>query len=207
MKIQIGSIYINRTRKYLFPIIKYYGKDFTKYINSLFKLGVGIGDIITNKCGIHHEKHLFILVDTAASSNVSFGTTLKWLQNHSAYEDDYAFDAVHKGRLHMIVIRVPDECLTSIDKFKTSEFSKMYTKEQILELFDYSTKDPKTAETYKDIQKVLIHDHNYRVDFAKKIEQEFLTEFSFKYVKPDQEFDFPILLQEEFFNVSSEEEE
>jgi hypothetical protein len=205
MKIQIGKLYINNTRRYLFPVIKYYGEEFTNKINKLFKVGIGIGDIITNKCNIRHEKHLFILVDTLPSS-ADFALALKYFKNHPSYEDDYAFDQIHKGRLHMLVIKVPDEFLETIDKFKAGEYSRMYSPEQIKNLFSYKGDDEIVKKMYEITQKVLIHDHNYSIEFAKKIKKEFALE-ELPEIKADQEFELPILLQEEFFNVTQTENE
>lgn len=204
MKIQLGTIYLNRTKKYLFPIIKSYGKEFSSSIAKLFKLGVGIGDIITNRCGVHHEKHLFILAD--ATHNITeFAQILDYIREHHAYEDDYPYDVIHNGRLHMIVIRVPDEFITSMEKFKSGEFSKMYTPKQIHDLFEYKGKDKDLQKTYSEVKKVLVKAHNYRIEFAKKIEQEFNVKFPVSEITDEWELEFPALLKEEFFNFKGEE--
>lgn len=208
MKIQLGKIYINRTRKYLFPIIKEYDTEFTSKINSMFKVGIGIGDMILNKSGIHHEKHIFLLVDAKASV-VNFHETLEWLREHPAYEDDYAYDNVYDGRLHMIVIKIPNNRIETFEKFKCGQFSKMYTPEDIKKFFTYHGKDQEGMKMYQNIQKVLIHEHNYKIEFAKQIQQEFHIpeHYSPNEIDPNAEFDFPILLQEEFFNVKPKGEE
>jgi len=206
MKIQLGRILMNRTRKYLFPIIKFYGDDFTSVINSFFKVGIGIGDIVVNKCGIHHEKHLFILVDTSVSHSL-FVTGMNWIKEHPAYEDDYAFDNVKTGRLHMIVIKVPDTYIESLNNFKKSKFSKMYSRDDIMKFFSYKGGDKAQMKIYQDIQKVLIHDHNYRIEFAKCIEKEFdIPKFSPSEIEQDWEYDLPIIFGEELFNAESEGE-
>lgn len=202
LKIQLGSIAMNRTRKYLFPIIKAYGTDFTKVIDSMFKVAVGIGDIVVQKCGLKHEKHLFILVNVKQTTSVVFATLLNWLKEHHAYEDDYSFDDIQSGIFHMIVIKVPDTYIDSLDKFKNSEFSKMYTHEDIKNLFTYSGSNTEQARIYQDIKKILIHDHSYRIEFAKCIEKEFnIPKYSPRNIPEDSEYDLPILTQEEFFNL------
>ena len=204
MRIQLGQIYINRTRKYLFPLIKEYGTDFTEKINSLFKVGIGIGDMILGKSGIHHERHMFILVDIAGFTIERFLYNLNWLRQHPAYEDDYAFDHIANGRLHMIVIKIPESHLEAFNKFKCGKFSKMYDINEIKSIFNYTGKDEALRELYKSIQKVLIHDHNYKVEFAKQIEKEFdVKKTDYYEIDPEGEFDFPILTQEEFFNVNN----
>jgi hypothetical protein len=202
MKIQLGTIYLNRTRQYLYPIVKSYGPEFVRAVDSIFKVAVGIGDIIVNTCGIHHEKHLFLLCD-AMFNPEQFQKSLTWLRDNVAYEDDYVFDMVHSGRLHMIVIKVPDIYYDTLVKFKKGEFSKMYSKEDIMKFFTYTGHDKKQAELYDNIQKVLIHDHNYKVKFAKKIAEEFNIEEGYpaEEIEPEQEFEFPILTKEEFFNL------
>lgn len=198
MKIQLGAIYMNRTRKYLFPIVKSYGEEFTLKVSKLKKLAVGIGDMIIRESNIHHEKHLFILVDTYPTP--LFAKDLEYFRDHSSYEDDYVFDAAHSGRLHMIVIKIPDEFATTLNYFKNSKFSSMFSLQQIESFFSYKGDNPTLKKMYEETKKILIKDNNYRFQFAKKIEEEFQTKFSVSLIKPEHELDFPILTKEEFFN-------
>jgi len=206
MKIQLGTIYLNRTRKYLYPIVKSYGDDFLKVVDSMFKVAIGIGDILVNTCGIQHEKHLFILCD-AAFNPLVFNKALVWLRGNVAYEDDYVFDLVHSGRLHMIVIKVPENYISSLEKFKKGEFSKMYSTEDIKKFFTYKGVDKRQAVLYSKIQKVLIHDHNYKVEFAAQIAKEFNLKEGYppNEIDSNQEFEFPMLTIEEFFHLNNTE--
>lgn len=192
IKLQVGSIFMNRTRKYLFPIIKEYGSDFTSKINTLFKVAVGIGDMIVDRCDIHHENHLFILVDTMHNTS-QFVSLLDDIRRHSSCEDDYVYGHVSKSRFHMIVIKIPQKYLPTFSNFKQSKFSQMYSKEEIVKLFDYNNL------TNKDIISVLIKDHNYKFEFAKVIKSEFdVDDFE---INDDCELDLHVLEREEKFNV------
>lgn len=198
MKLQVGKIFMNRTRKYLFPIIKEYGSDFTSKINALFKVGVGIGDMIVDQCGIHHEHHLFILIDTLHNTPL-FISLLDDIRRHPAYEDDYVYGNVNNSRFHMIVISIPEKYLSSFNNFKQSRFSQMYNREDLKKLFNFesSTIDAKSRE----IISVLIKDHNYRFDFAKIIQKEFeVSEFTPEDIPEENELDMQILDREEKFN-------
>jgi len=194
MKIQIGKIVLNRTKKYLTPCILSYGKVFESKINGIIKVGIGIGDVITMKSGITFEKHIFILVDTAPTINPkvynkkSFDKFLKWIKDQDMYEDDYAYDDVVTGHLHMIVIKLPQEHYKTFETFKRSQFSKMYTLADLNKFFD---KMP-------EVQKILIKDSNYKIDFVKGLNKQFETT-----ITPDEfegELDFPIRKEEEVFN-------
>ena len=77
MIIQIGQVYMNKvtdraepypnkTRKYLLPCLRDYGDTFIKYINNVFKVAVGIGDMIVDRFGTaKFERHVFILIDSS----------------------------------------------------------------------------------------------------------------------------------------------
>ena len=195
IKLQIGKIFMNRTRKYLFPIIKDYGSDFTSKINTLFKVAVGIGDMIVDHCGIHHENHLFILVDTMHNTS-QFISLLDDLRRHPCYEDDYVYGNVSKTRFHMIVIKIPEKYLSSLSNFKQSKFSQMYSKEDVVKLFNSD------SLLTKEIISVLIKDHNYKFEFAKMIQKEFsVPEFTENDIDDDSELDMQVLDREEKFNV------
>lgn len=202
IKIQLGKIFMNRTRKYLFPVIKSYGSDFAFKINSLFKVAVGIGDIIVDRCGIHHEHHLFILVDTLVNSS-QFISLLDDIRRHISYEDDYVYGGIMKSRLHMIVVKIPEQYLTSFANFKKSRYSQMYKEDDLKKLFDFDNKG--ATEEYKTIKKILIRDHNYKFEFAKIITKEFGELISGYDISNESELDLQILEREEIFNVENHE--
>ena len=193
-KLQVGQIILNRTKKYLAPCIRTYGPEFENCINSMIKVGMGIGDIITVKSGVHFEKHLFILVDTTSvlqpfkfNSRI-FSRQMKWLREQPMYEDDYVFDDVQAGNLHMVVVKFPEKYYKAYETFKASQFSKMFTMEDVHRFFG---KKP-------EIQRVLVKDHSYKIEFVKSLNDMFDTR-----VRPEEfegELDFPIRKEEETFN-------
>lgn len=208
MKIQIGEVEMskvreqqiplqNRTKKYLLPCLKEYGEEFISKINNVFKVAVGIGDIISIQ---HHidltpgkevpkpkfERHLFILIDTGIASD-HFIHFLDWVKEQSMYVDDYVFDNIQKSQYHMIVIQFPEKYYDSFDTFKKGKYSKM---------FNTNGYDLFTA--YPEIRKILIKDHTYAIKFVKQLNKEFNTT-----IKPEEwagEFDFPPNENEEVFN-------
>lgn len=199
IKIQLGKIFMNRTRKYLMPVLKDYGSDFSSKINNLFKVAVGIGDIIVDNCGIHHEFHLFILVDTLSNTS-NFISLLDDIRRHSSYEDDYVYGNITKSRYHMIVVKIPDNYHFSLGKFKKGRYSQMYNESDLKKLFSFDSE--KVTNEYRKIQKVLIKDHNYKFEFAKIIQQEFdIPDYSSDDIGDESEFDFPLLNIEEIFSL------
>ena len=195
---------MNKTRKYLFPIIKQYGSDFTFRINELFKVGIGIGDIVVEKCGFKHEKHLFILVDSKFQP-YKFKRNLEKIRQHPAYEDDYVFGHIIKSRFHMLVIKIPEQYLPTLQNFKESKFSKMYSQNDIKNLFHFESRSGSDRELYESAYKVLVHDNNYRIQFAKQIKDEFdVQDFTVNDISEDSEYDLPIRRIEEIFNLKGD---
>lgn len=186
MKIQVGEIQLNKTWKYLVPMLKYYGKEFEQKINSIYKVGFGIGDMILINNGINYEQHIFILIDTKKASNF-FKEFIKWIRRQEMYEDDYVYDNILHGRFHMVIIELPKEYYKSNILFRKSQFSKMYTKEDVQQFFKN-----------EDIKGVLIKEGNYIIKHTNKINEIFETN-----VKPEDiegEWDFPIQREEEIFD-------
>jgi hypothetical protein len=193
MKLQVGKILLNRTKKYLTPCIREYGQEFEKRMNGVVKVAIGIGDIITIKSGIRFEKHIFILIDTSpkpqGTGKREFKKFLDWLRDEMMYEDDYVFDDVRKGHLHMVVIKLPEKYYYTYETFRMSQFSKMYDKEDLDKFFN---KRP-------EIKKVLIKDHSYRIEFVKSLNEMFGTT-----VDPEEfegELDMPLRKEDEIFNA------
>jgi hypothetical protein len=191
MVIQVGEIKMNKTIDFLVPILKVYGKEFGDKINLLTKLAIGIGDMLLGKKGIRYEQHLFILVDTKKTGK-KFGSFLKWIKVLPMYEDDYAFDSVKDGHMHMIVIKVPEEMYKATENFKHGQFSRMYTPTEVQDLFPEG----------KVSTKIISKDHNYKVQFVGKLNELFnmTGEHALTPDDYDGELELPINKQDEYFD-------
>jgi len=195
-KIQIGEVTMNttdkrpilanKTRKYLLPCLKEYGTDFTSRLDSVYKVAVGIGDIIVSNRGIKHEKHIFILINSTIATEF-FLNFLDWIREQDMYEDDYIFGNILTSILHMVIIKLPVKYYSSFETFKLGSYSEMYDKEDVDILF-------KGKLQYK---KVIIKDHNYKVRFVEILNEQFGT--SLVPEEYEGELDFPPD-KEEIFN-------
>lgn len=189
MKIQLGQIIVNKTKKYLSPCLKAYGDEFQKRIHAVWKVGIGIGDIITIRSNISFEKHIFILCNTKPDLG-AFIRFIDWIKEEDMFEEDYAFDNISGGCLHMVVIKLPEQCYDAFETFKKSEFSKMYSPENLKKFFDEKS----------DVFKVLIKDHNYKIEFSKFLQKEYNVTIPPQDIDETFEFDLPIDFKEEIFN-------
>lgn len=189
MKVQVGSIVMNKTKKYLLPCLKFYGKDFELKFHSMWKWAVGVGDFITNKSNIKFEKHIFILADIERNSE-TFKDFQTWIKDQSCYEDDYAFDNLLTGHLHMFVIKLPEQFYETFETFKRSEYSKMYQPKDLYEFFLEK----------EDVLRVLIKDHNYKLQFARQLQEEFNVHIKEDEIDEKFEYDLPLKEDEEYFN-------
>lgn len=198
MKIQIGEVYMdkvtsqkiiypNKTKKYLLPCLKEYGSEFEKKINSVFKVAVGLGDIVISNRGMAHERHIFILIDSTVAIKF-FIDFLDWIKDQVMYEDDYVFGDIQKSNFHMVILKFPEKFWGLFTPFKKGEYSTMFSSDTVKQLFN---NHPKVA-------KVLIRDRNYRIVFTKKLNKIYgLTLNPHEY---DGELDGPPRDEEEYFN-------
>lgn len=189
MKLQVSSIVINKTHKYLLPCLLEYGEEFSFQYHKVWKAGVGIGDIITIKSNIQFEKHIFVLLDSQRNLG-TFENFMIWVREQSMYEDDYAYDNLLSGSLHMLVLKLPEKFYTSYDLFKQSKYSKMYSVEQVNKWVSSASN-----------RAVLIKDHNYKIEFAKQVKDRFGVDLKAEEIDDSFEFDFPLNEDEELFNT------
>ena len=188
MEIKLGNIYINKTKKYLVPCLREYGQDFTSRVSNLYKLAMGIGDFALEEMGKKFKNHIFILVD-ANLSQTTFLATLNWLKLQEYHAFDYAYDDIHLGHLHMLVIEVPGKYLPTLENFKEGKFSKMYVTEEFIHLFEHDSEQVK----------VFTKDKEQMFKFVEKVNTIFNTNVEPE--KWDGELEFPILTEEEYFNL------
>lgn len=182
-----------KSKKYLLPCMRVYGDEFVRKLNSVFKVAVGIGDmVLTNRGKGDYQKHLFILLDSKVC-NSFFIEFIEWIRDQYMYEDDYAYDNIMKSSFHMVILRFPTQFYEAFETFKLGEYSKMY---------DMTTIEKYFSQHHPATVKVLIKDHNYRVIFAKQLNREYHLEGNLA-IRPDQclgELDFPPTAQTEVFN-------
>jgi len=203
MKIQIGEVYLdkvtqqktlrpNKTKKYLLPCLKEYGSDLIKHLNNVFKVAVGIGDIVIDNSGMKYEKHIFILIDTTISHSF-FLKFIEWIRKQEhIYEDDYVYDNIQKSSFHMVVLKFPEKYYSSFDSFKEGKYSNMFNEKDINTVF----------EKYPTIKKVFIKDHNYKVFFTERLNKIYGLDGDNK-VKPEEyegELELPPTNKTEVFN-------
>lgn len=198
MKIQIGEVYMdkvtsqkiiypNKTKKYLLPCLKEYGEEFEKKIKSVFKVAVGLGDMVISNRGMLHERHIFILIDSTIAVKF-FIDFIDWIKDQTMYEDDYVFGDIQKSCFHMVVLKFPEKFWGLFLPFKRGEYSTMFSSETITQLFS----------NHPNVLKVLIRDHNYRIVFTKKLNK--IYGLSLSPYEYEGELDMPPKDEEEIFN-------
>ncbi len=123
----------NLTYKLLYPCI-FYGKDinFITLLQNVNVLSVGIHDTLLNDPYKAGFKALYILLDCTENKYVY--DLISWIRNMDYYVTDYPIGDVSNFDKFMIVIKVPKEFIQAYDKFVSSLFSEMYTKQQISSL-------------------------------------------------------------------------
>jgi hypothetical protein len=187
IKIQVGEIFMNKTKRFLAPCLNEYGETFIGHINSVFKVAIGIGDMLLIQKKLSYEQHIFILIDTATAKE-HFKKFIKWFRNQDMHEDDYAYDDIRTGRYHMVVIKLPESCYKPAQLLRQSQFSKMFTVEQINKYFKN-----------RDERLILIKDSNYRITYAHKLND--LFEATVKPEDIEGELEFPLRKEDEIFSI------
>ncbi len=179
---ELKSIHLNKTSKYLLPCLKEYGEDFTSKLNNVYKIAVGIGDIIISNRGIKHEKHVFILADSSIAIEF-FLNFLEWVKEKPMYEDDYVFGNIVTSNYHMIIVKLPEKCYNTFETFKLGKYSEMYKKEDVDRLF---------KDKYQ-FKRVILKNHNYKIKFVRELNEFFNLRGEHEIIPSeyDGELDFP----------------
>lgn len=195
MQIQLGTLYVNKTSKYLLPCLKLYGDTFITKLNSVFNLAFGLHDGVLDGTDFEPQKLIYILSDKLHQP-AKFQNFLNYVKHQNYYVMDYAFDDIETGRKHMLVIKFPESHYHSYDKFIEGKYSKMYTKEEIDKFFIRES----------EVKQVITRDSRMIPIFIERIKESFgkTTEiFKEDLIENDVEYDFPPEQQKEFFNYKN----
>ncbi len=213
MKIDIGTYYENKTWTYLLPCLKTYGSQFISKYNSVFKLAVGIHDTALDGSPLIKGRNIYILLNSKFNPD-RFYDFLGWIKHQPYYVTDYtAYLGVYEKMLHMLVLKIPKIYESSYDNFLLGKYSKMYSKEQLKELFyleNYNGSELSGVEKvgnsfFKKGYSVLIKNPNTVDIYIKKVKEIFGESIEKKDICSDHEYDFPLLKEEEIFNCSKGE--
>lgn len=188
MRLQLGTIYVNKTKQYLVPVLTEHGPTFDRKISNLFKLALGLGDFALIEMGMIMDDSIYILVDTKFA-RVKFKETLQWVRSQKYFQHDYPFDDVHTGHLHMIVVEIPEKYKPSLKEFHRGKYSKMYEYDDIVKLFSEK----------KDEFKVLTREPEMLITFVNKVNEMFKTNMSSEGF--EGELEFTLKDKEEYFNA------
>ena len=188
MQLKLGSVYTNKTKRYLLPTLLEYGEHFEEKFKNLFKLAIGIGDLCLMDMGMIIEHSIFILVDTKFSRR-KFKDIIIWMRCQGYYQFDYPYDDVHSGHLHMLVVKIPLKYQDTSEHFIKGNYSKMYELKDLNELF---------SERKAELD-VFNKDPEVLVKFIDRINESFNT--TVDYENWEGEVELPIKTEEEYFNM------
>lgn len=203
MQIHRGLLYKNRTLKYLYPSLYFYGEELINRLKKVTKLAIGIGD-----ANIYIEKQgIYILFDTIISNidyetyRVNIQSLLDWIREQPYYISDYMYGKDY----HMIIIEFPKNHNTIFNNFIKGKYSKMYTASQVWDLFKNQTHSDKTTEIainkkLNDIRNILLRDSLCVEKHLSEINKDFKSKLTLYDFKEPLEADYPIRLSEEIFN-------
>lgn len=214
MQVQSGKLYENKTWNYLYPCLKVYGNQLRTFLNSFYKLGVGLKDY---NIDIDEGNCIYILLDTKIYSSASqslqayrenLSKFLEWVRFQPYYVIDYVFEGFDKGEKHMLVLRLPGSYQRSYNHFLKGRYSKMYTPKEIKELFPTITNSNKDLETRMNtktskLRSILSKSAGYIDTFREILNNEFNTNLSREDIK-NHELDFPPQIEEETFNYKKD---
>ena len=183
MQLEIGRLYINKTYKYLYPIIKSFGETFLVKHSSLWKLATGIYDDSFNG-KYEDDRLLFVLYDKKHKPKL-FENVLQYFKYQDYYHSDYAYDDITHGRMHMVVFKIPEKYNDTYDYFRKSQYSFMYSEKETNELFKATEKGVdvmyRTEEAYTRM--IAITKNSFNVDVTKNDLIGFELDFPLENVK------------------------
>lgn len=191
MLIEEDKFYINKTTKYVIPLLRDYGNVFMERIQSVFKLAIGINDsIIPESMNINAHVLFLININREHEQFLSF---IKWIRIQPYFKLDYVYDDIISGYQHMIVIKVPKHHLVSYNHFINSSFSEMLSKDNIENYF-----------TKRDIRyRTITKDEVLLQDFVDFINKEYDVNYTYEEWKSEKnQIEFPIVQEEEIFNYT-----
>jgi hypothetical protein len=198
MKIEVGKLYCNKTQRYLVPALNFYGSTLKTKFNLVFKLGFGIHDSLMDGSHLEGQKNIYIMIDKLVRPEM-FNNFMDWIKHQEYYVTDYDCESPDETyrRKHMLVIAFPPSMEDSYMKFLEGKYSKMYTKNEVRDLFSEEHKKP--------AREILLRHPNAKHQLKAMVRETFGTWLEDRDLVCDSwEYDLPPTKSEEFFNYKRE---
>lgn len=203
-----GSFIVNKTRKYLFPSMYHYGKDFITNLQSFEHiLACGLEDHSEYNPGVGYtDKQIFCLFAISRKQKGDFVRALERVKGHSAYITDYLWGDPLYDVFHMLVFEIPDQYAESYQYFLKSQYSRMYTSRQVKSLFvKKTTKARRGTKLYHMIARYNLMTRDAFLVLTKSEEKREALSNNLKvYVPEDTEYDEHIHPDREIFHYYEE---
>jgi hypothetical protein len=186
-----GTIFTNRTRKYLAPGMRYYGQEFSTKLSSLATMGVFIDKsnniifIFDIRGAQKYDKYL-----DPIGSKIHFMHVLSWFKEQDYYVNDYPYDSGRYGHQHAIVFKFPFDT----NPFLQGNYSKIYQRSDIDKFFKKELDKNKPNPNYQ----VLTKDLNYKIEYLNNLNAEFRTRLKLTDIENHSEYDRRPIVSEEF---------
>lgn len=207
IKFNENRIFQNKSYKYLFPLVRNYGLNFITRFNNVMKLGVFIKDM--NYSNPRVKSHcLYFVIKSPDENNVikryefelnAFNDFVEFVKYQQYYVTHYPID-INK---YVFVLKVNSELNQAIDEFIGGRFSKMFTKEDVINYYPLIKGDSQNAIDYNEkiIEKrmILLHDNAYAQTYLDKVNENFETKLTLEDIV-NWEFDEKPNMQNEVLN-------
>lgn len=191
MQLKYGTIYRNRTLRYLVPGLRKYGEPFITKMNNLPALGFFLFDSVLDGTHYQDQKNIYIIYDTAIRASFT-NTVINWFRNQYFFVTQYPVG--ENPRLACLVIQYPFELENTYDAFMRSKYSFMYVKEEIDKFF--------FGEIHHEARGVLLKTKNSAFAHIKKVKEDFGTELSLAELAHESyQYDYPWNKEEEIFTI------
>lgn len=176
----------NKTLRYLVPLVREYGKEFTNKLASFNIKSFGCADFSITR---EFENKIYA---------VFFGD-LDFERAEFLFKDD-DFVSVRKidENYSQLIINLPHDV---IDLFLKGAYSKMFSEETIEKCFSKKKRNAKGVDEYTAVYEILTKKESGKIKFKNKI----ASDFSYSDVEELvlDEYDYPPVLSQEVYNYDA----
>lgn len=129
----------NKTRLYLSPCMAAYGKEFINKLRQFSSPACGLDDASRASLG---EPVIYTLLNIERSRIKQFIPEILYFRKHTSYMEDYLFGETLYSKLHMLILKMPEQYIETYYAYLKGAYSKMYNNKELVKLFYPVPGDP-----------------------------------------------------------------
>lgn len=165
MVLKGDNVVVNKTYRFIFPILRLYGEEYLKRMDDIYKLAVFIDDLTNPR--YDKDDYLHVVIDPQrkiGKKHYTLEDTIAWLTHNGILNKAYTLES--DPNKIVLMIRIPDKYQGCIDLF-VQGYTNLFSKQDVDRYFQARNKV--NAAYFNDVRSIIRAKTRIKIDLDMEL--------------------------------------